>query len=311
MKTFEALSSSEEDYPRRKETSSEFGNDARLVIETFDKSRPRISEHSFVGFYPADEVLRDIKMTERLRLEFARRDEQASEAGFRQIQEVYQLATAMEVIVTQPLSWWGEGKTTRTSEYDDFMNGIDAVLELPGGQHIGFALDFSTSSSPEILQKKIDRATNHVLIAGKPAEVKYYVSPITKKRERITVVPIIIGLDSKDAKDLVGLVSAMIRMREHAVKNPDLKEKLTEKFETLKKHPAQVVFLMEIASQLNRYERLLEKSTDQKLITLREKIQSMGAFIDTLRKAKGREGIESGELIQDKVLAEIERITSE
>ena len=300
----------EEEGPKRSEHTPDFAKDAQLVIDTFDKARPRIPESSFVGFYPAEDIKADLKLTERLSAEFVKRDEQAGAEGFLRAKETHQLATAMEVIVAQPLTWWGKGKTTRTSQYDDYVNGVDAVLELPGSQHIGFALDFSTSSFQQIIKQKIDRATDHVLVPGKPAEVKYYISPVTKKKESITVIPIVIGLDGKDAKELVSLVSGVIRMRDQAAKNPVMKERLTKGFEALQKHPAQMVFILEISSQLARYHRLLEKATDPRLVAMRTRIGSMIEFIHELGEAKVKEGIWTDNLEDDSVFRTIKELTA-
>lgn len=300
-----------EDGERRKfERSPDFAKDAQLVINTFDKARPRILERSFAGSYPAPEIEADIKLTERLSAEFTKRDEQAGAEGFLRAKETHQLATAMEVIVAQPLTWWGKGKTTRTSTYDDYINGVDAVLEIPGEQHIGFALDFSTSGFQQIIKQKIDRATDHVLVPGRPAEVKYYISPVTKKKERITVIPIVIGLDGNDAKELVSLVSGVIRMRDQAANNPVMKEKLAKGFEALQKHPAQMVFILEISSQLARYRRLLENATDPRLVVMRERIASMIEFIHELAEAKVKEGIWTDNLEEDGVFKTIKELTA-
>lgn len=310
---FEKINSvAEAEYePKKLERSPDFAKDAKFVIDRFDKTRPRIPERSFVGFYPKEEVDKNIAEAAALEIEFEKREKDAIAKGFSNAKEIHQLATAMEVIVAQPLTWWGEGKTTRTSKYDDYHNDVDAVLELPGEQHIGFALDFTTSNSRKVIKDKIDDATKHVLVPGKPAEVKYYISPVTKKQERITVIPIIIGLDGKDAKELVRLTASVIRLRDQAPNNPTAKGRSTKEFETLKRHPAQMVFILEINSQLARYHRLLENATDPRLIAMRSRIGNMIEFIHKLGETKAKDGIWTDDLEEDEVFRSIREITAE
>ncbi len=312
MKSPELLDSPSEETlrPKRNEYVPDFAKDAELVIATFNKTRPRISERSFVGgLYTAEQVERDLEFTNRQRTKFAKQNQQEEAEGFLHEKEVHQLATAMEVIVTQPLAWWGKGKITRTSEYDDFK-GIDAVLEIPGAQHMGFAFDFSTSNSFQIIKEKIDKATQHITTPEKPAKVKYYISPITKKQESITVIPVVIGLDSADSQKLVGLMSNIIRLKERATENPALRKKLEEELAKLQKHPAQMVFILEINNQLDRYQKLLEDATDPRLIAMRARIDGMTTFIRELGLSRAKEGISTEQLEDDQVFRTIRAITN-
>lgn len=98
---------------------------------------------------------------------------------------------------------WMNGELFRTSEHDDWWNGVDAVIEWPspeeGGKPVRMAVDFSTSNSAMGIGKKLETINGM-------AKLKYFRSPLERNEEgkpaemRTFFPKVILGADTEIMK---------------------------------------------------------------------------------------------------------------
>src|SRR5512133_2060997 len=89
-------------------------------IEEYLRQSPRLED--FADIRPAEEIERDKTEVERLKKIF-----ETDPAGNK---ELMRYALALEMILVEFSSSWIPGYLSRASEYDDFLNHTDLVLEM-------------------------------------------------------------------------------------------------------------------------------------------------------------------------------------
>lgn len=162
--------------------------------------RSRIKESDFAGLYEEARVKGDIA---RMALK---------EKGFEtnqtpESQELKMLADVFEAVVIEQgelNDWFGPNAfTIKTSRYDDYENGIDAIVEFEKPQeatHLGLGIDvtFTTDTS-----KKFERIRNQIE-SGRLPRIKYFSSDRLHIRGELRKVPaVIIGASRKTIQELI------------------------------------------------------------------------------------------------------------
>ncbi|MFA4845009.1 MAG: hypothetical protein WC654_00415 [Patescibacteria group bacterium] len=100
-------------------------------------------------------------------------------------------------------NWFG-GELSPTTEYDDWISGVDAVVEWraeDGGLPIRMAIDFTSTTQFETLYKKSDKLEGNVT-------VKYFRSAIENedgepKEFRASMPIVLLGLDEEGFREIV------------------------------------------------------------------------------------------------------------
>lgn len=272
-------------------------------------AKPRIDERDFIeknNPTQAEKVERHIRQVKKLEAAFDRKLDEVSPKERELIKENERMGKSLENIVTkygEDCMWFGsEASITRTSKFDDFMNGVDAVIEFAVGEgkeakHLGLAIDVVAANDPERIKRKVER--NEEKVAGEEDEnnpghkyygtmVRYYESPITGEKMKLHgVVPVVLGLERDNFNLLLGDAARLANLESNAHKQgaKASKELLYEKDEAIKKMmdaPAQVVFLKQIAVQLEGYADMLRNDPDENAQKLLKKINIFRNDIDKL-----------------------------
>ncbi|MAQ76944.1 hypothetical protein CL684_00210 [Candidatus Campbellbacteria bacterium] len=138
--------------------------------------------------------------------------------------------------------WFGSGVNFYpTSEYDDFVNGVDGVAEFfdeaeeSDAHHIAMSFDVVFSNHSERVISKLDR-TKEMIDKGELAEVKYFEDQNGNKR-KILASRIILGSRLVSAENLINL---------WASKSPERNKKLAN-------HPIQIKLLLETLLQSQHF----------------------------------------------------------
>lgn len=245
---------------------------ARIIIS---HARPRIDEKNFQSAYKEGfreySVEQDIGVADIMEKEFAKKYAGESEESIRKIKEGKERSEALEIFIVdggEEFQYFGEkAYLSRTAKIDDFKNGVDAVVtfDLPDKNPycIALAIDASMKPTFESVEKKLNRNLDKVLgDSRKGLEVKYYESPITKKREWLgLVVPVVVGLEGDNSNKILAIFADIIRLRIKEGRTAEENQHLQNTIEEIKNHPAQIIFLQEIKKQLEMYSVLLKKET--------------------------------------------------
>jgi len=132
--------------------------------------------------------------------------------------------------------WLGERVCVqRTSEYDDFMNGIDLIAEIrhpnqKSANYCGFALDITLAEDITTIARKIERIYQKIDDEKLP-KIKYFKSDFLNIRGEKSNIPLfVIGCDLKHFEQLTKLW-------------------YNEKQDALSEHPEQIILLYQIIQQ--------------------------------------------------------------
>lgn len=199
-------------------------------------------------------------------------------------------ADALEIIVTffgETMGWFGQDAyISRASEYDDWFNGVDGVIEIEfddGDERVTFTIDASMSGDPEVLNKKMNSNTEKIL-HPEQSEVKYFVSAKDGKRGSISLaIPVVVGIDGNHTNDLIIAAASMLTNREKDGKTFSLSRAPSP---VLERHPCQFVFLDEIIAQLDGYANLLAEHGDQQHASRIATIKKIREYFAKVKKEK-------------------------
>lgn len=96
---------------------------------------------------------------------------------------------------------------SETSEFDDWINGVDSVIEFRDNPEKIAVVDFTTSKNREKISEKVQRVLEKI-DSGTLSEIKYFKSQRDKKCYHLKMVPpIIIGIDLNTLKNIFDLYS--------------------------------------------------------------------------------------------------------
>jgi hypothetical protein len=128
-------------------------------------SKEAIQESSFASHYGPEVVQNDTTEVQNLKLHFGEHDSKIASRVFEAIMHEH----------VELSGWLGpHAETTRTSEYDDFKNGVDMIVEFnehDSTQHLALGIDVTFGS--HTLDKKFERI-KHEIDADELARVKYF-----------------------------------------------------------------------------------------------------------------------------------------
>lgn len=245
-----------------------------------------INPWNFIYPYGEEVVRKDIEWTEKL------------EAEHRRLFDVNKMnADIIEAILYEHIeqsNWFGENaRTIKTSRFDDFRNGVDFIVELEeaveGLLHLGLAVDvtFGEVSLQEKIQKIKQEIEN-----GKLTEIKYFESERSPYKEIYKKLPqVVIGVDRRHMFDLMRLWVDDARKKEFAT------------------HPAQMVILHEIVSQLIRFAQHAEQCGQEEVADIYTKQRRVFQYIlhkkqdENNKSYEQDDGVHTGILKQLKLFA--------
>lgn len=218
----------------------------------------RVDISTFKDIY-GDEVNIDQDTVKKIKISFSNKDwlEDLPKEDENRILFAHQRSDALEVVISdygELYCWFGENCfLQRTSEYDDFVNNVDMVLEYDyyedgKPQRFALVLDTSMRTTEEKIGKKINRNIDKV--KNGQMRLKYFESQIDGFKGELTeILPVVVGVGGKTADDLMTSVSQILKLEDNGINSSEHKLKLAQ-------HPAQLLLLNEIKIQLEMYQRL-------------------------------------------------------
>ena len=172
---------------------------AERVIE-----KARIKEADFLEPYGKETVERDLENVRRKEEKFREESDQG-------LTELKRIADIFEAIVLENgelNNWFGESAVTvKTSKYDDYENGVDAVVEFRADEprsasFLGLAADVTFSSDTT---KKFNRLKTQIAKGILP-RVKYFHSEFANIHGQLSMVPeVIIGASKQTVLEVAEL----------------------------------------------------------------------------------------------------------
>ncbi|MFZ2253060.1 MAG: hypothetical protein WAW13_02685 [Minisyncoccia bacterium] len=177
------------------ETSAERG--VQAIYERVRKilENGSLDPKNFIDLYGESNVARDLQTVTRLK------------AGFER-DEAKHMAEVLEAIIYEQITqseWLGpNAETIRPSEYDDFVNGVDLIVEFDdteSSRHLALGVDITFGS--DTMRKKFTRIRNEIH-EDKLAEVKYFESHGFKGSLK-QLPRVVIGVEIDTIVELAGL----------------------------------------------------------------------------------------------------------
>jgi len=293
--TFEGQTFNNNEY-FTKDTMVEYCN---TIIDYSQKKYPRYDLSHFAGYFTEDEIKQDTVRIENIKNSFLKKNSSLGLENQKIIDYSKMKGEALEIIIADQIEnsdWFGDDSLFfKTTEYDDFVNGVDAVVEFnieEGNQRIALSIDSTSSTGSDIIKHKIDRNISKIL--NNKVEVKYYESPILDTDKAFTgtlkdIIPVVIGLESTNTSHLVASFNRFIQL-ESLVDDTKLANNLRvtyrKEFNSLRreieKDPCQIVFLKEIKYQLEMYSRILTKENNPNINVKVSDVKKIATIIDNI-----------------------------
>ncbi|MBF8280458.1 MAG: hypothetical protein HW383_231 [Candidatus Magasanikbacteria bacterium] len=236
---------------------------AKRIAGELETARPKMEK--FIGLkkggyerpsYSRDAVNNDLRKVATQTAQFKDAHEK----------EVHAEAEALEKILFYFLeqnNWLGENaRTIPTTRYDDYMNGIDSIIEWnrAGKSAAYLAIDFTVTETPQIVEKKIERALQE-LEKGTLARIKYFESE-SAPRGPLKVVPrVLIGVRRNALKD-------------YASSAIDFFEKKTGSAKKIAEHPISRDIFDQVYLQLDFYAKRLREIIKEKDASSKKTLES-------------------------------------
>jgi len=201
--------------------------DSRIREEDFiDASLEEKNSRAFADSYPKETVERDLATVKRDEAHHKANEQAEGNAEAKMIADIFEAI----VIEHGELSEWFGSKafTMKTSKYDDYEHGVDAVIEFRAddpedSSHLGLATDVTFRSDST---SKFDRIKG-LIEKGRLASVKYF-----KGAHQFPEV--VIGVDKKTVMELAELW-------------------IGNKNKLLGEHRVQIMILMQARAQLDTF----------------------------------------------------------
>ena len=239
-----------------------------------------IDPHDFTELYGAENIERDLARVEK------------KEKGFTvDAPKIY--AEVLEAILFDQIGngdWFGKGtRAIKTSQYDDYINGSDIILELEEVNrtlsHLSLSVDVTFGTTTEekkfaMIKKHIDDETL--------GEIKYFHSERGGFQGKLSRVPqVVIGVEKELLIKLSGLWA-------------DKHGRKEENSEELASHPVQRLIFAEILLQLQTFRIYAEETKKESIVPIYEKSINI---LEEILRGKGPAGL--GDLRNDKVFTAI------
>lgn len=195
-----------------------------------------IQETEFSSVYTQETIERDVALTKRLKASF---NNGLTETE-RNTKKVAEVLEGLVLMNSELSNWLGNATTLKSSEYDDYVNGVDMISEWKspeGPQVLALAVDVTFGS--HAVAKKIARIKSE-LCSGKLGNIKYFrTDDGAPKPEQTNVPRIVIGVSQDVVDELAGLW-------------------LLKDNKALANHPVQKLFLQQMSLQLSSMKKYAE-----------------------------------------------------
>ncbi len=265
-----------------------------LILRSESEARPQ--PEGFADVFDAKEIERDTRELTRVKDKIAQELDHLNFLERDKIEQGKRRSDALEIIVGDQVElndWFGPNAIlARTTEYDDFFNGVDAVVEFSvdeeeNPERIALGIDASMKADMATVERKVSRNIEKVVGGRPPAEVKYFESQAADFKGRLeAIVPVVIGMDGEDCDRLMGLYAQLIKLKRQE-RTETIKALTREKMLEMQNHPAQRVFLEEMRLQLEMYLDLFDReSVDSRHSVYKDKVTKALGIIKEILETK-------------------------
>ncbi len=246
--------------------------------------KARIKEVDFVDPYGEDTVRRDLETVKRHEKDF----EHENSDYTREQKAVADIFEALVLENGELSDWFGPNAIThKTSKYDDYENGVDAVIEFQGeisgaASFLGLAADVSFSADTT---KKFGRLKAGIL-KGRLPQVKYFNSSNGNFHGRLSNIPeVIIGASKQTVLELAELWQFK-RNRELAA------------------HRIQIMILNQMEEQMETFARFAELNGQDEIARLyRDRLQIVEDILENKKEiAHEASKIKSKDLVHEGIM---------
>lgn len=175
--------------------------------KTQEAFRGRLEEKDFIGRPPYNRA--DIEADLALVAEEEARHKRVDTPQDIENLEVAELFEAVVLWNSEQAEWLGGRATTiKTSKYDDYINGIDMLVEFReerSASHLGLSADVTFSGDPRIIAKKFAHLRAKIK-EGVLSQIKYFHSDRTNFDGQLSKVPeVVIGVGRRMVEELGNL----------------------------------------------------------------------------------------------------------
>lgn len=204
------------------------------------KNKPKMSDFSDV--YSEIEIKRDEKKVSEIKTSFDKEATLRSEILAAVLQEQIEMS-----------EWLGENAfTIQTTDYDDYINHTDFIIELDNGENESdkLAIDVTVGTNPDKLNNKIKKIQKE-LDYGRGTSIKYYnseINPDNKGRQN-DIPSFIISMENEELSKLCNLTANTIG-----------ENKITGSNQKLAESPLQLSILENIIIQIDKQIKYLNKN---------------------------------------------------
>ena len=246
----------------------EIGQALAEEIEHEEEKRIQLEDFRNAQYFQdSGEIDRDLAFIERKKAEFEGRETDSPP----EVKKMHENARMIELLLPLAIKeygWLGENTdVVYTSLYDDYVNGVDSVVQMmepDETRNLGMEIDF-TSSEAE-MEDKIKRIGASIQ-DGKITQVKYFDSLATGKLRNLKMPKIAFGAPMNDIIDFA---------------NTFLEARKDPGSEALRKaaanHPLKHKFLKYSAGQLQEFGRIAAEAGNIQLALLHHNV------LETMKK---------------------------
>lgn len=214
--------------------------------EKIFNSRPELDD--FSGLYSQKEISEDKERVAFLQGKFNEMMTPSQE----RMKNIAGIFEAIVIDEAESSEWLGSRAIVYSaSEYDDFMNGVDAVAEFKNNENesdfLALAMDVTFSSDIENIEKKINRVLKSVK-DGVLTPLKYFADE-DGNQSKMEVPRVVIGADAE-------MVGGLMKIWD--MKSSSSEENRKKAKNNLGQHVFQTKMLLEIEMQLKGYGKFAE-----------------------------------------------------
>lgn len=214
----------------------------------------RINEYEFRQLYQSDEIKRDKELV------YENADSESQKL-------IDTLALGADVCdwLGSEISIIGASNHDANAEKINLLAEFALSLDNPDDEPPVLALSVKIGAGKDELTRQITNNANR-LNGSKICHIKYYQSPIYETQCALeSAVPVVVALDKPHAEELINLLAEILKLganiKNTGFNNEIRTQKLKEMVDAFKNNPAQLIFLKEIAGQLELFIGKIDSKT--------------------------------------------------
>ena len=274
-------------------------DNCNLIINNGSKKDARYNLDYFSNIFSPEEILKDEKTIEFIKKGFELKRDQLSVSDRENLYHSHKRSEALEVIIGDQIElsdWFGENSLFfRTTEYDDFVNKVDAVVEFDIGDNpekLALSIDSTSRTETSKIESKVK--TNIAKLLNNSLEVKYFESQINDFKGSLkNIIPVVIGLGAINTNELINNFGNLLRQSQKrddqslpSNERVSARQRIPQIQRDIANDPVQIIFLKEIKSQLEMYKSILIRENNPNILVKEANVDSLYKIIEDVLNEK-------------------------